>query len=319
MSKKRVTLKRKAGFSNGSTAAKAVHHFYKKRGTEYSCYKVDYIGEDGKPKRKQFPDHEKAQVFADSVNINLKNKGRNQSLLLTSLSEDQLRQAERAFTSLGDTYTLDEAVNFYLENHRAPEFTISVLDGLKHYIDAKETEGVREPTRRSTEKTIKAYARHSKNPLVHKVTEQSITHYLKSLRARDKVSPAKKKTWNNNRNELASFFIWAGKKDLTTNRPWTFSNPTEDVTAFSNKRVAEERPDIAVTAPETTQEIFTYLMDYKGGQLVKYFALAYFAGIRPSTEQGELAKLAQREEELINLTTGRIMLSADMSLSLIHI
>ena len=54
-------------------------------------------------------------------------------------------------------------------------------------------------------------------------------------------------------------------------------------------------------------------MDYKSGQLVKYFALAYFAGIRPSTQQGELAKLAQREEELINLTTGRIMLSADMS------
>ena len=46
---------------------------------------------------------------------------------------------------------------------------------------------------------------------------------------------------------------------------------------------------------------------------MKWFALAYFAGIRPSTDQGELAKLSVREDELINLTTGRIMLPADMT------
>lgn len=127
------------------------------------------------------------------------------------------------------------------------------------------------------------------------------------------MTPGKKKTWNNHRNELASFFLWAGKKDLNTSRPWTFNNPTENLAAFSAKRVAEQRPDIATTSPEQTKELFTYLMTYKEGRLVKWFALAYFAGIRPSTDQGELAKLSRREDELINLTTGRIMLPADMT------
>ena len=54
-------------------------------------------------------------------------------------------------------------------------------------------------------------------------------------------------------------------------------------------------------------------MNYKEGRLVKWFALAYFAGIRPSTNNGELVKLSDRESELINLTTGRIMLPADMT------
>lgn len=177
----------------------------------------------------------------------------------------------------------------------------------------KEREGVREPTRKTTDLILKAFAKFSGNPLVHTVAETRITSYLNKLRAKDGVSAAKKKTWNNHRNELAAFFKWAGKKDLATNRPWTFHNPTENIAAHSNKRVAEQRPDIATTSPETVKELFSYLMTYEGGKLVKWFALAYFAGIRPSTNQGELAKLAAREDELINLATGRIMITADMS------
>jgi hypothetical protein len=166
---------------------------------------------------------------------------------------------------------------------------------------------------KKTSMILKSFAKHAENPLVHTVTEASVISYLKSLRALDGVTPAKKKTWNNHRNEIASFFLWAGKKDFSTNRPWTFSNPTENVGAYSAKRIAEQRPDIATTSPEKTRELFTYLMNYKEGRLVKWFALAYFAGIRPSTDQGELAKLAEREDELINLTTGRIMLPADVT------
>jgi hypothetical protein len=280
---------------------------------EYFSYIVRGWRKDGKWQRKQFTERDKAEAFADSVNINLKNSGRERSLVLTALDEERIHQAEKAFRTLGDAYTLDEAVAFFLRHNRPPEFTISILDGLKHYLDEKATEGVREPTTKKTSMILKSFAKHADNPLVHTVTEESVTTYLKSLKALDGVSTAKKKTWNNHRNELASFFLWAGKRDLTTNRPWTFSNPTENVAAYSVKRVAEQRPDIATTTPDRTKELFTYLMNYKDGRLVKWFALAYFAGIRPSTDQGELAKLSEREDELINLTTGRIMLPADMT------
>ena len=312
MSKKRFILKEKTP-SRGNQEAKVYPNQYTSRGVEYSNFIVRGWQVDGKWQRKQFSDRETAEAFADSVNINLKNAGRERALVLTALDEERVHQAEKAFRTLGAAYTLDEAVTFFLKHNRPPEFTISVIDGLKHFLDKKENEGVRVPTMKKTSMILKSFANHACNPLVHTVTEQSITHYLKSLRSLDGVTPAKKKTWNNHRNELASFFQWAGKKDLTTSRPWTFNNPTENISAFSAKRVAEQRPDIATTSPTQTEELFTYLMSYKEGRLVKWFALAYFAGIRPSTDQGELVKLAEREDELINLTTGRIMLPADMT------
>lgn len=312
MSKKRVTLKKNESI-RGEEEAKVYTHSYKKRGVEYFSYIVRGWKKNGKWQRKQYSDRAKAEAHADSINVNLRNTGRKQALVLTSLDEERINQAERAFRDLGEAYNLDDVVTFFLKHNRPPEFTIAILDGLNLYLDEKETEGVREPTRKKTSMIIKSFAKHADNPLVHTVTEESVTSYLKALRALDGVNPAKKKTWNNHRNELASFFLWAGKKDLTTNRPWTFSNPTEHIAAHSTKRVAEQRPDIATTSPDRTLELFTYLMTYKKGRLVKWFALAYFAGIRPSTDQGELAKLSEREDELINLTTGRIMLPADMT------
>jgi hypothetical protein len=312
MSKKRVILKELTS-SRGNEEANVYPHSYTKRGVEYFNYIVRGWKKDGKWQRKQFSDREKAEAFADSVNINLKNAGRERRLVLTALDESRVHQAEKAFRTLGGAYTLDEAVTFFLKHNRPPDFTISILDGLKHYLDGKEAEGVRKPTTKKTAMIIKSFAKHTGNPLVHTVTEQSITGYLKSLRSINGVTTAKKKTWNNHRNEIASFFLWAGKKDIASNRPWTFSNPTEHIVAHSAKRVAEQRPDIATTSPEKTREIFTFLMNFKEGRLVKWFALAYFAGIRPSTDQGELAKLSEREEELVNRTTGRIMVPADMA------
>lgn len=312
MSKKRVILKELTS-TRGNEEANVYPHSYTKRGVEYFNYIVRGWKKDGKWQRKQFFDQDKAQAFADSVNINLKNTGKKRRLVLTALDEDQVHHAEKAFRTLGGVYTLDEAVAFFLKHNRPPDFTISILDGLKHYLDGKEAEGVRRPTTKKTSMIIKSFAKHAGNPLVHTVTEQSITSYLKSLRSLDGVTTAKKKTWNNHRNEIASFFIWAGRKDTDSNRPWTFSNPTEHIVAHSSKRVAEQRPEIVTTSPEKTKEIFTFLMNFKGGRLVKYFAFAYFAGIRPSTDEGELEKLAKREDELVNLTTGRIMLPADVS------
>ena len=310
MSKKRITLKEKES-TRGNEEAAVYPHTYTTRGVEYFNYIVRGWREGGKWQRKQFSDREKAEAFADSVNVNLKNAGRKRRLVLTALDEDRIHQAENAFNDLGDAYTLDDAVAFFLKHNRPPDFTITVLDGLKIYLDEKEIEGVRTPTTKKTSMILKSFAAYAGNPLVHTVTGQSVTGYLKSLRSIDGVTTAKKKTWNNHRNELASFFLWARKQDLATNRPWTFSNPTEHVAVHAAKRVAEQRPDIATTSPEKTRELFSYLINYKEGRLVKWFAIAYFAGVRPSTDQGELAKLSDREGELINLSTGRIMIPAD--------
>ena len=53
-------------------------------------------------------------------------------------------------------------------------------------------------------------------------------------------------------------------------------------------------------------------MVFDNGSLVKVYALAYFAGIRPDID-GEMGKLSLREAELIDLKTGRINMPAEVA------
>lgn len=311
MSKKRVTITDNS--RNQPHEAKVYPHERKSRGKTYYGWIVRGWKEDGKWQRRTFAKETDAIEFARIQNINLINHGRQINLVTSELDEEQTRSAEKAFKALGETYSLDEAIEFFLKHNRPPEFTTTILEGLKAFTDEKERNKTRPTTIKRTTGILKAFAKFTGNPKVHTVTEEQVKTYLASLRAGDKISPAKSKTFNNHRNEIASFFLWAGKKDLGTNRPWTFNNPTENVPAYSNERVREERPPIATTSPDTLRDLFTHLMGYKEGKLVKWYALAYFTGTRPSTDQGELSKLAEREDELINLTTGTITLPASIT------
>ena len=310
--KKRVTLTEKDG-SKGKEEAKVYPNTIEKRGKKHLRFIVRGWKKDGKWQRKQFSDEAEAEAEAASVNVNLKNQGENRSLVLTTLTDSQVRGAEDVFRTLGNAYTMEEVLEFFLKHNRPPDFTISLLDGMEIYLDAKKHAGVRAVTLRKPKGVLTAFSNFTGEPDVHTVTEESIIAYLKSLRANDKIKPAKKKTWNNHRNELASFFKWACERDKTTNRPWTFNNPAQSVLRYSNDRIAEERPAIEITSTETAKELLSYVMTYKKGKLAKFYALAYFAGIRPDIETGEISKIAEREDELINLATGRIAVPAAVS------
>ena len=299
--RKRVTLTPKESARGGKQEAKVYPGTYKKRGVEYPCYFVRGWKVDGKWQRRQFNEQSKAEEFAAQVNVNLKSESAKRYLVNTTMSEEQVRQAEEMCRMLGSTYTMPEVLDYFLKHNRAPSFTIDILEGMDIYLIEKEHAGVRAVTLRKPRGVIESFSRFANRPDVHTVTKESVVAYLKTLRANDGVSPAKRKTWNNHRNELASFFKWAGERDLSTNRPWTFQNPVEDVLRYSNELVAEERPQITITGVETTRELMSYAMSYKGGKMAKFFALIYFAGIRPDPATGEIGKVQE-----INLDNGRI-------------
>lgn len=266
--------------------------------------------EEGKWKRKYFKERAEAERFAALKRVEMENEGRNLAMTLSSLSEGQTREAEDAFARLGETYSLRQAVDFFLENHRPPEFTITVSEAQKLYLDHKERDGNRPRTIRGKEGVLKAFASGLDDPQLHQVTPQAVEKYLRSLRAADGISPAKRKSWNTHRNEISQFFDWCAEEDLFTNRPWCFTNPVAGIRVFTARQVAEQRPPKATTDPERLCEMLTSLMRQDGGRMVKFFALSYFAGIRP---EGELEKLSDREAELVNLKTGRIFIPAAIS------
>lgn len=211
---------------------------------------------------------------------------------------------------LGTTYTLSQAIDFFLKHHRPPEFTIRLDEALKTYLDDKERDGLRERSLKGIKSVILQFNTHSDSPWIHEVTPQEVESFLRGLTTKDGSGRASRKTWNNYRNDLHAFFSWCAKADKATNRPFTFENPVEPVRKFTARQVREEQTaKPKTTSPEEVARLFSVMMRWKGGVLTRYFAYLYFAGIRPE----ELKRLADREGELVNLKTKTITIPANIS------
>jgi len=285
-----------------------VRPFVDKEG--YAAFLVQGWKEDGKWKRKQFKERADAERFAALKRVQRENQGRAQRMILSALTDEQAEEALRAFDKLGGTYSLTEAVSYFLRNHRPPEFTIRIRDAVKLYLDEKERDGLRPRSVKAIESVLGQFATATDDPWTHEATPDTIRRFLSGLRAKNGTDKATSKTWNNYRNDLGGFFAWCSSVDASTNRPFIFENPVSSVRKFSARQVREEqeaRP--ATTETKMVLRQFSVLSRWRGGIMVYPFALLYFAGIRPE----ELKRMKGREKELINLKTGTITIPANVS------
>jgi hypothetical protein len=93
-----------------------------------------------------------------------------------------------------------------------------------------------------------------------------------------------KKRFNNLRGDLHAFFAWC----QAAPRTWVRENPVKPIAKF---KIARGVPEII--GADAAAALMAYVESYKGGILAPYFALALFAGLRPSVPHGEIWKLAQ--------------------------
>lgn len=301
----RITARKEAAVK--ITCREVMRH---KGNSTWATYLVQGWKENGKWQRRQFKDEAEAQSFAAMKQVEMENKGAAQRMILSRLSQEQHDEAVTVFERLGSAYTLTEAADFFLKHHRPPEFTIRAEDALKRYLDDKERDGVRERTRKGIQSVLKQFIAASDNPWVHEVTSGSVEAFLRGLRAKDGVEKATRKTWNNYRNDLNGFFTWCATPDKATSRPYTFENPVVGVRKFKARLVREEQDATpTTTTPENALRLFSALMRWRGGVMVRHYAYLYFAGIRPD----ELKRFAKREGELVNHKTGIITIPANVS------
>lgn len=144
-----------------------------------------------------------------------------------------------------------------------------------------------------------------RQPLVHETTTRLVESFLQSLRSKDGSEPITRKTWNNYRADLHSFFAWCAEPQ----RRWVTSNPATPITKY---RIERGMPDILTT--EQTKALMDYVANHDKGVMVPFFALALFAGLRTGPD-GELHKLAKHEErdKFINLEQGVIHVQPEIS------
>ncbi len=281
-----------------------------KDGVFWQTYLVQGWRENGKWQRRQFSDKSEAERFAALKRVAMENTGRSQQMILSTITQDQHDQAARAFDSLGDAYTIGEAVEFFLKHHRSPDFTIRFDDAVKRYMDEKERDGLRARTLQGIGWTLGLFCTATDNPFVHEVTAANVESFLRGLRAKNGTDKASRRSWEIHRGALSGFFTWSATPDAASSRPFAFSNPMDGIRKFNARQVREEqsaRP--ATTSPADALRLFSTLTRWRNGVMIKPMAFLYFAGIRPD----ELKRMKGREAELVNLKTRTINIPANVS------
>ena len=281
---------------------------------KWTSYLVQGWKENGKWQRRFFQDEAQAKGLLAELQVRHLNEGVKFNQTFTSLSRDEVEQAEAAFRRLKGRYTLDTVIDYFVRHHYDTENPKDFRDAIDEFEDAKRVAGLQPRSLRQLRSALDRFLAFltdrtgSDSIHVHDITSGDVEAFLDGLRDRDGVGKAKRKTYNNNRLDLSSFFTWA-----TEHKPkFTPDNPVTAVSHFDKKAIEQQRAAIEVLAPGQVRELFDYLVTYKGGEFCRYYALLLFAGLRPESEAVRLSA-HRRQHDLIDLEHGEIELPAEIT------
>ena len=219
--------------------------------------------------------------------------------LVTSLTLEQVRDAEAALRRLGAAgHSLSFCADFTLANYRKPDHEMPLADALKEYVAAKERERDQHALsachviniRKELKKLLVAF-HSSKLP---ELMPQRLTAFCE----RGKPSL---KTVNLRRGILSTFFKFAFQRD------WIAVNPVDKI---PRHRLTRRRSSADTLTAAKAGELMAFVESHRNGELIPFFALCLFAGIRPCLRNGEILKL---RPEHIRLDEGAIVIPAEVS------
>lgn len=280
---------------------------YSKEGKTYTSWQVQGWKENGKWQRKQFKERKKAERFVAKKSVELLNAVQLHDVT-TKLRPGEVEEAENAFRRLNGRYSLDEAVEFFLAHYAEPEEPKSFKEAERQFIYGKEAEGVRPRSLKQLESTLGMFRKFMERKgfsHIHEPSTQDIEKFLRSIRAKNGVDAASRKTWNNYRGDLHAFYAWCGEP----RRRWVGVNPVSSIPKF---KVSGGIPETLTI--KQTLKLMRDVEQFKDGRLVRYFALALFSGLRTGPE-GELSKLSAHpdSDRLIDLKRGIIHVPPEVS------
>lgn len=272
-------------------------------GFEYQTFQlVGYL--HGERIRKRFKKREDAVFEKARLEVLAANAGEIQPVN-TRLTPDQVADAEAAFRRLGGG-SLVEAIDWYLANYRPPAVPKSLAEAKASYLGYKRPHV--EPVHLAdVERKISLLCAWFPGAQVHDVGSDT----LEAKMAERHWAP---KTWNNVRACFLDFFKFA----MADPRRWRTDNPAAQILP---RKVARGLPKIE--RARVLADLFAFLESYSGGPrrpkppgfLVPYFALATFAGLRPSVPDGEIWKIGELKDlsRVIDSEVGVIRISPEVA------
>jgi integrase len=253
----------------------------------------------GERVRRNFKTREEAAAEKATLEIQAEEAASGLSRIATSLTLEQVRDAESVFRRLeGKKHSLEFCVDYTLANYRAPECEKPLGAAILDYLAAKQREAERGIISLvqvgSIKKELTLLEAH-----FGKVTVAELT--LKKLQVFCERGKPSLKTFNNRRGILGTFFKYAFLSD------WIVTNPIEKMPYH---RIAHRRGSARTLSAAEARELMEFVEQHEGGRLVPFFALCLFAGIRPCVRGGEILKLKASD---VRLDTGVILVEPEVS------
>ena len=273
-------------------------------GFKYSTFQVvGYL--NGERIRKKFKSREDALGELNRLEVQAANSDGLIRPINTRLDAVQVRAAEVAFARLG-AHSLDAAVDWFLANYRPPLVSAPIETAAAEFMRDREAE-VSVPVVVDYRKVMKLLLM----AFPHRKLDTISTAELEAIMGSWGQS---KKSWNNLRTYLHAFFEFCRH----ASRRWLTTNPVKAIRRFE---IARGIPHVMPV--ERLVEMFAFLETYSGpprsghkpGYLVPYFALATFAGIRPSVRDGELRKIHEfaDKDRIIDVKVGVIRITPEIA------
>jgi hypothetical protein len=264
---------------------------------------VGYVA--GARVRKRFLKREDAIAEKNLLEIHAANRGGEIQAVNTRLSHEQIAEAESAIRRLNGK-SLSEAVEWYLKNYRPPCVPMPLDKAIAAFKAVKQQEV--EPVHYNDVKR-KLRILEGWFPAMDVAAVRGDDVEAKMV-ARNWAP----KTWNNVRGCFHDFFEFC----VHERRRWVVANP---ISELPSRKVARGLPLIETSA--RLAEMFNYLETHTGGSrrqhkpgfLVPYFALATFAGLRPSVPGGEIWKIGHLSapSKVIDTDVGVIRISPEIA------
>jgi hypothetical protein len=250
--------------------------------------------------RKNFKTREEAAAEKAALELNAMQAAFGLRTAATSLSNDQIREAEAAFLRLeGRTRSLGFYVDFALTNYRDPVRDVPLTEAIKEYVASRQEDvehgNLSNRQFASYRCELRALESWFRRKTVAELTALALTEFFKR-------GNASKKSYNNRRGLISAFLKYGLLKD------WIAENVVTKVPYF--RRVDHRRGSALTLSVKQCSEIMTWAEENHGGALVPFIALCLFAGIRPDLYEGEISKLDAKD---VRLDTGVILIEPHVS------
>ena len=259
----------------------------------------------GRRLRKQFVSRDEALGEKNALEVEAANMGGEIRARNTRLSADQLAEAEASIARLG-TKSLSLAVDWFLTTYRPPVEAMAIETAVAAFL-AEKVVHVRPAALNDYRRTLDRLKAAFPSRTVHSIATGDIQRFLSG---RD----VGKKRLNNLRGDMHAFFAWC----QAAPREWARENPVKAIPKFKISRGVPE-----IISANTAVQLMAYVETFTGGArgghpagcLAPYFALALFAGMRPSITDGEIWKMARLADpsKCIDQALGVIRIAPDLA------